>query len=161
MRIHQASLSLQHKSARAFFEVIVAHQNFADETYGLIKPVAELVKKSTGSGIGAKVDTLAAQFGKGTEGAAAIAQLEPLVYPILANVPRFEGPQSDYDVKTYMKAAGDFANAEKPVSTRLAALQGMITLLKKYDKEGKNDWTFSSEAKPESQIKIIKREKVQ
>jgi hypothetical protein len=105
------------------------------------------------------VDNLAALIGQSTTGAQAIAQLEPLSYPLLANVPRFEGPQSDYDVKTYQKAAGDFANPEKPIATRLAALQGMITLLKKYDKAGKNDWTFG-EGQPQSQIRIIKREKV-
>lgn len=120
----------------------INNQNFADETYGLIRPVAELVKKSTGSGIGAKVDSIAALLGSSTQGAQAIAELEPMVYPILANIPRFEGAQSEYDVKTYQRAAGDFANPEKPIKTRLAALQGMISLLKKYDKEGKNDWTF-------------------
>jgi len=104
-----------------------------------------LIRQSTGSGIGTKVDQLAAQFGVGTEGAQKIAQLEPLVYPILMNVPRFEGAQSDADVKNYQRAAGDFANPEKPPKTRLAALQGMINLLKKYDKEGKNDWTFGGD----------------
>ena len=121
-----------------------------------------MVKKSTGSGLGAKVDTLASFFGKGTEGAQAIAELEPLVYPLIANVPRFQGSQSDYDVKMYQKAAGDFANAEKPVKTRLAALQGMIALLKKYDKEGKNDWSFSGESPAGGTgIRIISRERVQ
>jgi hypothetical protein len=140
----------------------IVNQNFADQTYDLIKPVASLIKESTGSGIGTKVDVLASQFGVGTKGAQAIAQLEPMVYPILMNVPRFEGPQSDRDVEVYMRAAGDFANPEKPIATRLAALQGIITLLKKYDKAGKNDWTFSggNQTQP-GQIKIIKREKVQ
>jgi hypothetical protein len=140
----------------------INNQRFADEAYTSIRPIAELVKKSTGSGLGAKVDTLAAFFGKGTEGAQAIAELEPLVYPLVANVPRFQGSQSDYDVKMYQKAAGDFANAEKPVKTRLAALQGMISLLKKYDKEGKNDWSFSGESPAStSGIRIINRERVQ
>ena len=124
----------------------INNQNFANETYGLIRPIAELVKKSTGSGIGAKVDSIAAVLGSSTEGARAIAELEPLVYPILSNIPRFEGAQSEYDVKTYQRAAGDFANPEKPIKTRLAALQGMISLLKKYDKEGTNDWTFGGTA---------------
>ena len=140
----------------------INNQRFADEAYTSIRPIAELVKKSTGSGLGTSVDQLAAYFGKGTEGAQAIAELEPMVYPLIANVPRFQGSQSDYDVKMYQKAAGDFANSEKPVKTRLAALQGMITLLKKYDKEGKNDWSFSSGTPANSTgIKIIKREKVQ
>lgn len=139
----------------------INNQNFADGTYDLIKPIANLIKQSTGSGVGAKVDSLAAAIGASPSGAQAIAQLEPLVYPILANVPRFEGAQSEYDVKTYQKAAGDFANPEKPIATRLAALQGMITLLKKYDKAGKNDWTFGEGQPGGGQIRIIKREKVQ
>lgn len=125
----------------------INNQRFANETHGLIKPIADLIKQSTGSGIGTKVDELTALFGHGTEGAAKIAQLEPMIYPILMNIPRFEGAQSDADVKNYQRAAGDFANSEKPVATRLAALQGMITLLKKYDKKGENDWTFG-ETKP-------------
>jgi hypothetical protein len=122
------------------------NQRFADSTYGLIAPIAEQIKKSTGSGVGAAVDSLAATIGKSTDGAKAIQQLKILSYPILANVPRFEGPQSDYDVQVYKQAAGDFANDKLPVETRLAALQGMIQLLKKYDKEGKNDWTFGGAA---------------
>lgn len=125
----------------------INNQAFADSSYGLIKPINDLIKKSTGSGIGANIDVLAKQFGVGTEGAKAIAQLRPLVYPILANIPRFEGPQSEYDVQLYQTAAGDFANPKEPPEVRLAALQGMITLLKKYDKAGKNDWTFG-EGKP-------------
>lgn len=124
----------------------INNQNFADQTYDLIQPIADIIKQSTGSGLGTKVDTLAAFFGKGTEGANAIAKLDPLIYPILANVPRFEGAQSEYDVKTYQKAAGDFADSSKPIATRLAALQGIVTLLKKYDKENKHDWSFSGVA---------------
>lgn len=120
----------------------IKNQHFANETYGLIKPVSDLIKKSTGSGIGAGVDVVAGKFGVGTKGQQAIAELKPLIYPILANVPRFEGPQSDYDVQVYKQAAGDFANESLPVPTRLAALNGLVTLLKKYDKENKNDWTF-------------------
>ena len=124
----------------------IKNQRFADSTYSLIAPIAEQIKKSTGSGVGSAVDSLASIIGKSTDGAKAISQLKTLSYPILANVPRFEGPQSDYDVQIYKSAAGDFANDKLPVETRLAALQGMISLLKKYDKEGKNDWTFGGNA---------------
>ena len=124
----------------------VNNQNFADQTYDLIKPISKIIKETTGSGLGTSVDKLAAYFGKSTEGAAAIAKLEPLVFPLVANVPRFQGSQSDYDVKMYQKAAGNFADSTQPAATRLAALQGMIQLLKKYDKAGKNDWTFSNVA---------------
>jgi hypothetical protein len=120
----------------------INNQRSADENYGLIQPVADLIKKSTGSGIGAGVDTLARLFGVGTNGAQAIAQLNTMSYPFKYMIPRFEGPQSDKDTNLYVEAAGDFANPKKTQAERLAALQGMIFILKKYDKEGKNDWSF-------------------
>jgi hypothetical protein len=120
----------------------VNNQNMADQTYDMIKPISDLIKKSTGSGIGTSVDVVAGKLGASPQGAQAIAELEVLTAPILANVPRFEGSQSEYDVKLYQKFAGDFANGEKPIKTRLAALNGLITLMKKYDKANKNDWSF-------------------
>lgn len=120
----------------------IQNQNTANENYGVIKDVADLIRESTGSGLGTRVDTLAGFFGVGTKGADAIAKLNTMSYPFIYNIPRFEGPQGEKDVTIYEKAAGDFANPKLPVSQRLAALQGMVYLMKKYDKEGKNDWTF-------------------
>ena len=70
-------------------------------------------------------------MGGSTTGAQAIAELDVLTAPILANVPRFEGSQSEYDVKLYQKFAGNFADETKPIKTRLAGLHGLITLMKK------------------------------
>lgn len=122
----------------------INNQAFANSSYGLIKNINDEIKKSTGSGIGAGVDVVASKLGASTQGAQSIAKLKVLSYPLLANIPRFEGPQSDYDVQIYRQAAGDFANPSEPVATRLAALDAMITILKKYDKQGKNDWTFGT-----------------
>lgn len=122
----------------------INNQAFADSTYELIKPINDLIKQSTGSSIGAGVDKLASVIGASTKGQQAIAELEVLSYPLISNVPRFEGPQGVRDVELYERAAGDFANPNKPVKTRLAALNAMTNLLKKYDKEGKNDWTFGA-----------------
>lgn len=122
----------------------VKNQRFADETYSLIKPINDAIKQSTGSGIGSSVDNAAALIGAGTKGREAIARLRVLSYPILSNVPRFEGPQSDYDVQVYRQAAGDFANDKEPVSVRLAALDSMVSILKKYDKANNNDWSFGA-----------------
>lgn len=120
----------------------IKNQNYANETYGMIKPLADEIRQSTGSGIGTKVDTLAGLVGVGTKGAQAIAKLDVLGYQLSSNVPRFEGAQSDADVRLYQQAAGDLANSTKPIATRLAALQAITQVLKKYDKENKNDWTF-------------------
>lgn len=121
---------------------IIAQQGFADSTYPLLSAVREEISKSTGSKMGAGVDELARFIGASTKGQEAIAKLNVLAGPIKMNIPRFEGAQSDADVKEYARQAGDFANPKLPVKERLAALDAMETLLKKYDKAGNNDWTF-------------------
>ena len=122
----------------------VKNQAFADRTYELMKPINDAILKSTGSSIGAGVDTVAAAIGKSTEGSKAISRLNVLSYGILSNIPRFEGPQSDIDVQMYKQAAGDFNNRKLPVEDRLAALDALRTILQRYDKSGKNDWTFGA-----------------
>ena len=124
----------------------VKNQAFADRTYDLIKPINQAILQSTGSSIGAGVDTVAAAFGKSTKGSEGIARLNVLSYGILANIPRFEGPQSDIDVQMYKQAAGDFANRKLPVGDRLAALDALNSILKRYDRANKNDWTFGAGA---------------
>ena len=135
-------------------------QRQADETYKILRPISDAVKQSTGSGIGAGVDTLAGVFGKGTTGAENIAKLEVLSYKLLQQVPRMEGSQSNIDVEMYKKAAGDLGNDKKPVSVRLAALETIIEMLKIADKKGANDWTFGQEKAP-TEFRVIKREKIQ
>ena len=46
-------------------------------------------------------------------------------------MPRFEGPQSNIDVQFYREAAGDLANDQLPVETRMAALEQMVRLAEK------------------------------
>jgi hypothetical protein len=122
----------------------IKNQGFADRTYDLFKPINEAILKSTGSSIGAGVDTMVGAFGRSTEGSKAIKRLNVLSYNILANIPRFEGPQSDIDVKMYTQAAGAFNDKTAPVEDRLAALDALRTILQRYDKAGKNDWSFGT-----------------
>jgi hypothetical protein len=141
----------------------VKKQQFANSTYNMVQPLADLIKQSTGSGIGTAIDKLAAQIGSSSTGAEAIAQLDLLTYPLVSNVPRFEGPQGVRDVELYERAAGRLNDSTQPVKVRLAALNAMVSMLKTYDKEGKNDWTFGGSAAPAAggQIRIIRRERVQ
>jgi hypothetical protein len=124
----------------------IAKQGFADSTYPLLQAVREEISKSTGSTIGASVDDLGRIIGASTKGAEAIAKLNILAGPIKMNIPRFEGAQSDRDVQEYARQAGDFANPKLTVRERLAALDAMETLLRKYDKAGNNDWTYGRKA---------------
>ena len=85
---------------------------------------------STGSGAGALVDRAAEFVGSTTEGAQAISKLKPIADLVLKLVPRFEGPQSDADTRSYRDAAGDLANPSLPREQRKAAAQTILRLFK-------------------------------
>jgi hypothetical protein len=91
-----------------------------------------LIDQATGSYIGNLVDTAAAAIGAGTEGSAAIARLAPIADLVLKMVPRFEGPQSNFDVQSYKDAAGNLANPNVPVSVKKAAATEIVRLFRKY-----------------------------
>lgn len=90
-----------------------------------IADTAEAVLKTgpTASGVGSLVDSGLAFFGKSTKGAEAAQQLKALGGWLVANVPRMEGPQSNFDVGNYQKMAADVANDMLPVERRMAALK--------------------------------------
>ena len=90
-----------------------------------------LLDQATGSGIGAGVDIAAGFVGYGTPGAIAIGKLKPMTDAVLKLVPRFEGPQSDKDLKTYQDAAGNLANPSTPNSVKKAAAKTILEIYKK------------------------------
>ena len=126
----------------------INNQNQANEYHGLMRPISDLIKKSTGSKVGATIDSALSAFGATTPGGEAIAELNQYSGYLQKNVPKFKGSDSDRDVKIYQMLAGNFNDAEQPIKYRMAALKGMIQLLKKYDKEGVNDWTFGGAGQP-------------
>ena len=89
-----------------------------------------LIDQSTGSGAGRLVDLGAGFFGGATKGAIAIGQLEPVADLALKMVPRFEGPQSDKDTKSYKEAAGQLANPTLPTKIRKEAGKTVLRLMK-------------------------------
>lgn len=95
----------------------------------VVKP-GGLLEKSTGSGAGRIIDASAAFFGKGTEGAIAGAQLAPIADMVLKMVPRFEGPQSNKDVDSYLAAAGKLADTGLPNDVRQGAAKIILKLMK-------------------------------
>lgn len=78
------------------------------------------------------LDKTGAFFGYSTKGGEITARLQTIAGQLTAQMPRMEGPQSDKDVELYRQMAGDVANANLPVRTRLGALQTMKTLNEKY-----------------------------
>jgi len=99
------------------------------ELENAVKP-GGLIETSTGSGIGKLADETAAFFGQSTKGAIAAGQLQPIYDMVLKTVPRFEGPQSDKDTKSYERAAGDIGNPAIPAPRKLAAAKEILRLLK-------------------------------
>ena len=86
----------------------------------------------TESGAGAAVDAAGRLVGISTPGAQRAGQLEALSGWLVANVPRMEGPQSNFDVQNYMTMAGKIGDRTVPVPERLAALQEVRRLQQKY-----------------------------
>jgi hypothetical protein len=89
-----------------------------------------LIEQSTGSGIGRATDVAAGFFGTATPGAIAIGKLKPIADLTLKMVPRFEGPQSNADTKSYAEAAGQLADPSLPTDIRLGAAKEVLRLMK-------------------------------
>lgn len=89
----------------------------------------------TQSGTGALQDFIAGKvFAASPEGAAQADQLKVLGGSLVMSMPRMEGPQSDADVKLYEKNAGQIGDNTIPIARRLAALDEVERLNRKYDK---------------------------
>lgn len=86
----------------------------------------------TESGAGAAVDAAGRLVGISTPGAQRAGQLEALSGWLVANVPRMEGPQSNFDVQNYMTMAGKIGDRTVPVAERKAALAEVRRLQQKY-----------------------------
>jgi len=112
----------------------------AKNSFDLLKSTAETLRTGNpSSGRGENIITGAREFfGGGGETSKADAILTIYGTKLTQQVPRFEGPQSDKDTALYQAAAGDVGNPNKPIATRLAAVETMIDLNKKYYPKG--DW---------------------
>lgn len=112
----------------------------AKDAFGSIKAVSEILRTNDpSSGFFENVITGTREmFGGGGRQSQADAKLKVLGQKLVQQVPRFEGPQSDKDVASYQAAAGDIGNPNRPIAARLAALQTLVDLNKKYYPNG--DW---------------------
>lgn len=131
----------QNREAQAKFnDKLRANISNAKESFGLLSTAADtLTSNKPSSGGLQNVGTTVGEFlGYGGEASQADATLKILGEKLTAQVPRFEGPQSDKDTAAYRVAAGDIGNANKPIATRIAAIKTMIELNKKYYPNG--DW---------------------
>lgn len=88
--------------------------------------------KATGSGIGTVVDAANRAIGINTKSAEDAARLQALSGWMVSNVPRMEGPQSNVDVQNYTTMAGKIGDSTVPIDERLAALDEVERLMRKY-----------------------------
>jgi hypothetical protein len=98
-----------------------------------------LIDQSTGSGAGRLLDVGAGFFGQANEGAINIGKLQPIADMALKMVPRFEGPQSNADTKSYREASGQLADPTLPTKIRKEAGKTVLRLMK----ERKNQFVTS------------------
>lgn len=102
----------------------------ANKFLGIVSQVENVFKDGpTQSGAGAAYDATAAFFGKTPKGAEAAQRLKALGGWLVANVPRMEGPQSNFDVANYQVMAADVANDKLPLDRRKAALDSIKTMM--------------------------------
>jgi hypothetical protein len=122
----------------------------AKNSFDILKEVAGTLRTGNpSSGRGENIITGAREFfGGGGETSKADAILTIYGTKLTQQVPRFEGPQSDRDTALYQASAGDVGNPNKPIATRMAAVQTMIDLNKKYYPKG--DWATIDTTMPSS-----------
>ncbi len=136
----KAQLAGQVKTAEKTAEIAANQQGdrnkavkVSDQLLSAAKEAQALLDKDpTGSLIGAGVDKLGRGVGISSDSAQTAAQLETLSGWMVANVPRMEGPQSNFDVDNYKTMAGKIGDRTVPVSERKAALSQLIKLQEKY-----------------------------
>jgi hypothetical protein len=128
------------EAAAKFSEELLKNQRNAKDSFDLMKSASTLLSsEAPSSGRLSNIVTGTREFfGGGGEASKADAQLNLLSGALTMKQPRFEGPQGVLDVTLYQKLAGDLGNANLPVASRLATINQMIDLQKKYYPEG--DW---------------------
>jgi hypothetical protein len=128
------------EAAGKFSEELRKNVKNAKGTFDLLKDASGILNTGNpSSGMLESMTTSTKQFfGKGGETSKADQRLNMIAGALTMTQPRFEGPQGVLDVKLYEKQAGDLGNPNLPIETRLAAVQQMINLQKKYYPNG--DW---------------------
>lgn len=86
----------------------------------------------TASGVGTAMDQAGNYLGVSSTGAENAAALRNIGEWMTSNVPRMEGPQSNFDAERYRSMAGMVGDSTVPVKQRMAALQEVERLQQKY-----------------------------
>lgn len=128
------------EAAGKFAETMQKNTTNAKDSFDLMKEASKVLSSNVASSgrlssIGTGVGEF---FGADSKASQADAQLNMLSGALTMKQPRFEGPQGVLDVTLYQKLAGDLGNPNIPIPSRLATMQQMVNLQKKYYPNG--DW---------------------
>jgi hypothetical protein len=151
------SPKLNQEAAAKFSETLAKNQTNAKDSFDLMKAASKLLSsEAPSSGRLSNIVTGTREiFGGGGEASKADAQLNLLSGALTMKQPRFEGPQGVLDVTLYQKLAGDLGNPNLPIPSRLATINQMIDLQKKYYPEG--DWdSISTKTQGEAKTEAVK-----
>lgn len=145
------------EQAVKFAETLAKNQTNAKDSFDLLKSASTLLSsEAPSSGRLSNIVTGTREFfGGGGEASKADAQLNLLSGALTMKQPRFEGPQGVMDVILYQKLAGDLGNANIPIASRLATIDQMVNLQKKYYPQG--DWdSISTKTQGEAKTDAVK-----
>jgi len=151
------SPKLNQEAAAKFAETLTKNETNAKDSFDLMKAASKLLSsEAPSSGRLSNIVTGTREFfGGGGETSKADAQLNLLSGALTMKQPRFEGPQGVLDVTLYQKLAGDLGNPNLPIPSRLATINQMIDLQKKYYPEG--DWdSISTKTQGEAKTEAVK-----
>jgi hypothetical protein len=113
----------------------------AYEAYPVIRDIEKLLPQAS-SGYAQRGWTgLTRGVGVSTDMSKADTQLDLLAPKLTMLQPRFEGPQGVLDVKLYESMAGRLADSSLPYEDRLAALEQLKNIYKRYSPN--LDWSFA------------------
>lgn len=104
----------------------------AGQVIALLDQAEKILPKATNSFAGAGVDLMARGVGIGTGGAQAVGQLKAIEGALLGQMPRMEGPQSNYDVQMYKQAAGQLGDPTVPSEIKQAAINTIREIQQRY-----------------------------
>lgn len=132
----QAAITRAEKSAEASVKSETESKKAirtSDQLLTVAKQAEKLLDSNpTQSGIGSAIDAAGRMVGATSESSMVASQLEALSGWMVANVPRMEGPQSNYDVENYRVMAGKVGDRTVPIRERKAALKEVVRLQEKY-----------------------------
>ena len=153
----QLSLKQNQELSLKFNEKNLNNISNAKDSFDLMKAASNLLSsEAPSSGRLSNIVTGTREFfGGGGEASKADAQLNLLSGALTMKQPRFEGPQGVLDVTLYQKLAGDLGNPNLPIASRLATLDQMVNLQKKYYPQG--DWdSISTKTQSETKTQAVK-----